>query len=71
MNFQEEAGKGDVRRKEDLKAIESNWDKIDWSKKKELSEEEKLATFNKNKISNFHASTALELGGVLKQTEKE
>lgn len=39
--YYEECGKGDVRRKEDLKAIKSNWDKIDWSKKEISAEENK------------------------------
>lgn len=37
--FHEEAGKGSHKRVEDRKAIESNWDKIDWSKKVEKKEE--------------------------------
>lgn len=32
-SYHKEAGKGSGRRQEDLKSIESNWDKIDWSKK--------------------------------------
>ena len=31
--YYETAGKGDYRRKEDKKAIERNWDAIDWSVK--------------------------------------
>lgn len=31
--YYENAGKGDYRRKEDKKAIERNWDAIDWSVK--------------------------------------
>lgn len=60
MTFYHESGKGSHKRKEDLKAIESNWDKIDWSCKSERTNEEKLEIFNKNKMSNFVASTKLE-----------
>lgn len=69
--FYHECGKGSHKRVEDRKAIESNWDKIDWSKKVERSSEEKLEVFNKNKVENFVHSTALELGGILKEAEKE
>lgn len=31
--YYENSGKGDHRRVEDREKIESNWDKIDWSKK--------------------------------------
>lgn len=44
--FHEEAGKGDFRRKEDRKTIESNWDKIDWSKKVEKKEDSGLIENN-------------------------
>lgn len=44
--FHEDAGKGDHRRVEDRKAIESNWDKIDWSKKSTPSSEKESGCSN-------------------------
>ncbi len=38
--YHENAGKGDHRRVEDREAINSNWDKIDWSKKVEKNSED-------------------------------
>lgn len=36
--YHEDAGKGSHRRKEDKKAFESNYDKIDWGKKERKAE---------------------------------
>jgi hypothetical protein len=41
--YHEEAGKGSHRRTEDRELIESNWDKIDWSKKVDKEEENSVA----------------------------
>ena len=58
--YHEEAGKGSFKRPRDVskEQYESNWDRI--FGKKELSKEDKLEVFNKNKVENFKASTLLE-----------